>query len=729
MDQFDVYGQLIEAGQGRLASLAFGGDAALAKGGKRPDTSVTIVALQSAPVTLNEQGEGEVSVNIPDFNGELRLMAQAWSDDRYGMAEAKTVIAAPLIAELSTPRFLAGGDQTTLALDLSNLSGKAQTLDVRVSVEGQLEPVDEGGQTVELKQGQRTTLRIPVKAWGGLGQGKVKVTVNGLDLPGENLPPFSREWTLGVRPAYPALLKHYRAVLKDQPWNLPPGALDQFDASGREALLSLSSRPPLNLGAQISALKAYPYGCLEQTASGLYPSLYADDALLKRLSIKGESDAERKRKIEIGIERLLGMQRYNGSFGLWGADGEEEYWLTAYVTDFLLRARDQGFAVPPEALKKASERLLRYVQERNLIEVDYSDNADHTRFAVQAYAGMVLARSQQAPLGALRSLFERRTEARSGLPLVQLAIALQKMGDQPRADQALQAGLATQRNANEWLADYGSPLRDQAMILALLGENDLAKGKREERLFTLSDQLAASPYLSTQERNSLFLAGRLGFAKPEADWKVLLDGSGGVHELNNQQSTLDLEGKLLSGNLSLTNQSETPVYQQLTVSGYPQVPPTAGGDNLSIRRDYLGMNGQPLNLRSLNSGDLVLVHLAVSAKQRVPDALVVDLLPAGLELENQNLAQSAASLENASSQVKEWRESMQNASLKHQEFRDDRYVAALNLDGYGTTHLLYLARAVTPGTYRVPPPQVESMYRPNWQAVGETPADLVIKGR
>ena len=202
-----------------------------------------------------------------------------------------------------------------------------------------------------------------------------------------------------------------------------------------------------------------------------------------------------------------------------------------------------------------------------------------------------------------------------------------------------------------------------------------------------------------------------------------------MRELNNQQSTLELDGKLLSSDLALSNQGEAPVYQQLTVSGYPQVPPAAGGNNLSIRREYLGMNGQPLNLRNLNSGDLVLVHLAVSAKQRVPDALVVDLLPAGLELENQNLAQSAASLENASSQVKEWRESMQNASLKHQEFRDDRYVAAMNLDGYGTTHLLYLARAVTPGTYRVPPPQVESMYRPNWQAVGETPVDMVIKGR
>ena len=73
--------------------------------------------------------------------------------------------------------------------------------------------------------------------------------------------------------------------------------------------------------------------------------------------------------------------------------------------------------------------------------------------------------------------------------------------------------------------------------------------------------------------------------------------------------------------------------------------------------------------------------------------------------------------------------SVQNANVVHQEFRDDRYVAAMNVDPYGVTHLLYLARAVTPGTYRVPPVQVESMYRPNWQAVGESPGDMVILGR
>ncbi|WP_313644127.1 alpha-2-macroglobulin [Pseudomonas sp.] len=725
-DQLDIYGQLIEAGQGRLASLAFGGDAAMAKGGKRPNTTVTIVAQQSLPVTLDEQGQGQATVDIPDFNGELRLMAQAWTDEHFGVAEGKTVVAAPLVAELSAPRFLAGGDRTSL--DLANLSGRAQQLQVEVSTDGQLSLAGSAQQNIALAEDQRTTLLVPVVAAGGLGQGKVQVRVNGLQLPGEPGGAFEREWTLGVRPAYPAMLKHYRVALNDQPWFLPEGDLAAFEPAGLEASLALSSRPPLNLAEQIRALEAYPYGCLEQTASGLYPSLYADEASLKRLGIKGEPAAVRKRKIEMGIEHLLGMQRYNGSFGLWSSDSEEEYWLTAYVTDFLLRARDQGYGVPAEALKKANERLLRYVQERNLIEVDYSENAEHTRFAVQAYAALVLSRSQQAPLGALRSLFERRADARSGLPLVQLAVALDKMGDKPRSQQALQAGLGISRSKG-WMADYGSSLRDQALILALLQESQLASDQVDQRLFALSDELAANRWLSTQERNALYLAGRGLLGKPQAPWKARLDSAGEVRELSDGEAGMKLEGPLLASPLSVQNQGSETLYQQLTLSGYPRQAPAAGGTGMEIRREYLGMNGQALNLQNLRSGELVLVHLAVKSAERVPDALVVDLLPAGLELENQNLAQSAASLDNASSAVKQWRESMQNASIVHQEYRDDRYVAAVQLDGYATTHLLYLARAVTPGTYRVPPPQVESMYRPNLQALGETTGDLTVRAR
>ncbi len=731
VDQLDVYGQLIDASQGRLAKLAFGGDSAMAAGGKRPDTKVLIVAIQAQPISLNDQGEGEVSLDIPDFNGELRLMAQAWSSDTFGMAETKTVVAAPLVAELSAPRFLAGGDETSVALDLSNLSGAAQQLDVQITASGQLKLSSPAAasHSVQLTDGQRSTLHIPVRALGGYGQGTLSVSVNGVQVPNEASTPFSREWTIGVRPAYPAQIQQYRSVLNDQPWTLPADALDIFESAGLQGRLEVSSRPPLNLGEQIRALKAYPYGCLEQTTSGLYPSLYADPAILKRLGIASEPAAQRQRSIELGIERLLGMQRHNGSFGLWGADSREEYWLTAYVTDFLLRAREQGFAVPPDALEKANQRLLRYVQEPHLIDADYSDNLEHTRFAVQSYAGYVLARTQQAPLGALRSLYERSEDSRSGLPLVQLAIALQNMGDQPRADSALAAGLTQPRSRKEWLGDYGSPLRDDALIFALLEEYDLAADSRDQRLFELADEAAVDSYLSTQERNALYLAGRNLLSKPEPQWNAALHSGAFQFDLSNQQSAITLQPPELATPLSLSQSGDNKLYQQLTLSGYPRKAPAAGGTVLSIERDYLGLDGKPLNLANLNSGDLVLVHIAVRADERVPDALVVDLLPAGLELENQNLAQSAASLEDASAEVKDWMQAMQNADIQHQEFRADRYVAALEVNDYQTNHLLYLARAVTPGRYRVPPPLVESMYRPTWQALGVTADWLVVKAR
>ena len=109
--------------------------------------------------------------------------------------------------------------------------------------------------------------------------------------------------------------------------------------------------------------------------------------------------------------------------------------------------------------------------------------------------------------------------------------------------------------------------------------------------------------------------------------------------------------------------------------------------------------------------------------------LAFGTLPAGLELENQNLANSAASLTENGSEIQNLINQMQQEDIQHIEFRDDRFVAALSVNEGQHATLVYLARAVTPGRYRVPPPQVESMYRPQWQAVGETADWLVVKGR
>src|SRR5690606_6621295 len=106
-----------------------------------------------------------------------------------------------------------------------------------------------------------------------------------------------------------------------------------------------------------------------------------------------------------------------------------------------------------------------------------------------------------------------------------------------------------------------------------------------------------------------------------------------------------------------------------------------------------------------------------SANQSIPDALIVDRVPAGLEIENLNLSQSP--------EMQDWQiggiqvaDAMANPAIKHREFRDDRYVAAVSLDRRAT-EVFYMVRAVTPGRYAVPSTVAEDMYRPELRGVGE----------
>lgn len=724
-DIYDIYGQVIE-GQGRLAALRFGGDGdELNRGGKPPVNHVTIVAQQAQPVVLNENGEGTVQLPIGDFNGELRVMAQAWTADSFGSSDAKVIVAAPLIADISMPRFLAGGDESRLALDVSNLTDTPQNLTVSLTASGLVSLMENPELKVSLKAGARKTLFIPVRAHEGFGDGEINAQISGLNVPGETFAPSQKQWKIGVRPAFPSQTVNSGVMLNPgESWQVPASHISGFSPDTLEGRLLLSGRPPLNLARYISELKAYPYGCLEQTTSGLFPSLYTSAAQLKALGIAGESDDKRRAAIDIGISRLLEMQREDGGFSLWDKTGPEEYWGTVYVTDFLVRATEQGYSVPGDVLDRANNRLLRYLQDPALMALRYSENAAASKFAVQAYAGLVLARQQKAPLGALRELWNKHNAAASGLPLVQLGVALKLMGDATRSQDAINTGLNTTRNERAgWLGDYGSELRDNALILNLMEENKLLAQQQAGLLQNLSDQAYGQTWLSTQESNALFMAGR-GWQNQPASWQVESSLSGEPLRGDKAQTFMLNADKLAA--LHLTNNSDSPVWVRLDSVGYPQQAPQPSGNVLKIERQFLASDGTVKSLDKLRSGELVMVWLDISASKTVPDALVVDLVPAGLELENQNLANASASLSETGGTVADLVNRMQQQDIQHIEFRDDRFVAALSVNEGEHATLVYLARAVTPGRYTVPVPQVESMYVPAWRATGSSTGTLTI---
>jgi uncharacterized protein YfaS (alpha-2-macroglobulin family) len=188
----------------------------------------------------------------------------------------------------------------------------------------------------------------------------------------------------------------------------------------------------------------------------------------------------------------------------------------------------------------------------------------------------------------------------------------------------------------------------------------------------------------------------------------------------------ELSAADLDAGVSVQPTSQAAIFATLDVAGIPKAAPAPDDSQIDVRRSYFTTDGKPWSGDTLKEGDTLIVELSIEARMNIPDALVTDLLPGGLEVENLNLsgAQQWAGVVIDGITLSD---RSQAAEVRHEEFRDDRYVAALKLDKGQTAHVFYLVRAVSPGTYLVPPPMIEDMYLAQMRGIGKSePASLKV---
>jgi hypothetical protein len=718
-DQHDIYGRLIEKMQGQKGKLKFGGDNT-PKATRSLPKKVKLVDLFSGPVMLNEQGEAEIPLALPDFNGTLRLMAVVAGSDRFGAKDMEMVVAAPLVAELATPRFLSFGDSAIVALDLHNMSGAAQQF--RISLNGgEGVSLRDGERTVTLKDQEKRTLRFPVEARSVPGLHTVSVKIAGDQIK------LERSFPLMVQAATSQQQFTRRYSLK------PGESLDIKDAdlSGLHrgsvlAHVALSNKAPIDVRAAVQGLLTYPYGCAEQTTSTAYPHVFIDEESARRFGLTPYTREKRAEMLEHAIARLGAMQAPNGGFSLWGNVSEYEYWLSAYVTGFLQDAREQGFGVPDAMYGKAMDFLLRGLQDgvSRLPATPRTDGGksdgfwhedrqrDNGRFGVLAYGAYVLAKEKKAPLSTLRQLHELRAQAHSGLSLIHLGIALRLMGDQDKSNAAIGEGVRKNRDSGYWWWDYGSPLRDAALSYALLERHQIAVDGRENLIAAIAGEMEKNRYYSTQEKLALFLVGRNYGNAAEGQWSASMTVGGKQEDISSKSAYFrELSASELANGLKLNNTHKDRLFVELSLTGNPVKQPAAKNDPIELTRSVHAPDGSVIAGRSLKVGESVIVHLTARSNTPIGNGMIVDRIPAGLEIENLNIVQGEqmgtvkiANLNPA--------EAMSDSRIKHVEFRDDRFVAAARIDG-NVLHLFYRARVVTPGKFVVPPLYAEDMYRPD----------------
>lgn len=753
-DLLDMYGKLIEKMDGTKGRLKWGGDAAMRGDTRTLPKKVKLVDLFSGPVTLDAKGEADIPLDVPDFNGTLRLMAVAFTADRYGSADAEMIVAAPVVAELSTPRFITPGDRAAIALDVTNLTGATQTFAVSLEARDPLAIADGQPRTITLKNQQRTTLRYTATATGSYGLGLMRLSVSSQG--SADAVHIVRESVLQVEPAQAPESQVRRLRLMPGESVRPDAAwMAGYYPDSATVSLTVSDRPPFNVERIVKNLLTYPYGCTEQTISAAWPWLLMDADTARLYGVKDFSATARQDRVDRALQRLSGMQGASGAYALWGGPaGSRDVWLTAYAVGFLQDVRERGFSVPDATLDRSRGWLLQQVQhapsgfgtwsavlraavQAGRIPADAQNvlREDHRRFAGLAAASLVLARDGKAPLATVRQLFDNYQErARSPLPLIQLAAAFKLMGDADRSRAALDAAMARpygfgtmHGGVDEWLGDYGSAVRDLALSYALMRQYDMAHPRREVLLTDLAARLAGRSYFSTQEEMALLLAARAAGPGTGGSWEVTL--SKGVERTvlqGGDDRTVPLAVKDIGG-VQLTNTGTQPVFAEFDIQGTAVQAPAPRADIIRLQRQWYRPDGTAWDGGTLQTGDMLVVWIRADASQAIPDGLITDRVPAGLEVENLNLSQNP--------DMNDWTiaqhrvaDALADPRIKHTEFRDDRYVAAVAL-GQGPVDIFYLLRVVTPGRYVVPSTVAEDMYRPEVRGVGASWGDIEIRDR
>jgi len=694
MEIRDLYGRLIDRMQGLPGVVRSGGDA-LNLTIKGPPPTEELLAYHSGIVKLDARGQARVAVDIPDFNGTVRVMAMAWGAEGVGHAVRDLTVRDPIVVTPTLPRFLAPGDRSRVLLSLDAVEGPGGEVGLAVAAEGgQVQVAPESARSsLTLAAGQRAQTSVALQAES---VGEARLNIDLLTPDGQALRKTLR---LPVRANAPRTSRTEAVTLQ-------PGEGLTLDAerladrvTGTGVLtISIGGAGRLDVAGLLMALDRYPYGCAEQLTSRALPLLYLNE-VAQAIGLAGEGGV--RARVQAAIGEILAKQDSNGSFGLWGNDGGGDTWLDAYVTDFLTRAREKGYAVPEVPFQLALDNLHNGLSSTP----DFSSGGEDI-----AYALYVLARNGRAAIGDLRYYADTKLDAfASPLAVAQLAAALAIQGDRPRAEGLFRTALGRFMQGHDdrrWRSDYGSLLRDGAGLLTLAAESDSSALNLQSLAQRLQALWASESYTSTQEQAWLLLAARALMQSSEQP-ALSVDGATQVGFF---QRRLD-ESQLAVRPLSIVNRDTRPVEALVTVTGVPRVPEPPGGQGYRIERAYYDLDGRRVRLAEVEQGARLVAVLTVEASAPRQARLILDdPLPAGLEIENPHLI-GAGDLAGIPWLGLE-------SEAQHTEFRADRFIAAIDREADDPVRfqLAYRLRAVSPGVFAHPAATVEDMYRPSLRA-------------
>lgn len=679
---WDMYDQVLGGYGGTIDRLlSLGGDGVAALVDAPQAQRFKPVVMHLGPYYLKAGEKRNHNIKMPNYVGAVRVMVVASDRKRWGSAEKKVAVKSDLMIQPTLPRVVSPGETFTLPVNVYAMNDNIRSAEIKVTTNNMATVSGQNIQTLQFTgQGDKLvnfSLKIPEKP------GVLKVDIAATSGSTRS----TQQVEIDVRlPNPPQTEVVSTTIAPGQKWT---GKIPLPGMQGtNEATVELSQMPAINLQKRLQFLIQYPYGCLEQTLSTVFPQLY----LAALTDVTPEQAQQIRANIQGGIQALRKYSLPSGGFTYWPGENVRDSWTNSYAGHFLIEAVKAGYTVDRTMLEGWRSATKKDAQA-------YVPRQYYREDVIQAYRLYTLALDGQPQWGLMNRLKVERDLDPIAIWMLAGAYALGKRND---AAQALIDKLSTDIKPYQELAfTYGSDMRDEAIIL----ETFLQMGKESDAMAIarkVAALLSSDNWYSTQSTSWALLAmGKLaGEFSGEPMKAVISQGSKVVENLSSTKGIAIRPLDETNENITIENNSSDPLYVSVTGTGRPlRGVTTEVKNNLSIKAKYLNMQGKEISPDKLQQGQDFIVQLAVTNPGTFTSTLeqmaLSYMFPSGWELTNPRMDQFG--------------DRFKNSPLRYQDIRDDRINTFFSMDR-GVVTYSFVMTATYAGRYWLPDIMSEAMY-------------------
>ena len=657
---------------------------------------VKLVSFWSGIIETNNNGEATYTIDIPQFSGDLRIMAIGYNGKVLGSAQENMKVADPLVISVALPRFMSPGDKVKVPVTLTNTTDKETRCKANLKLEGPVQMVSEASFATSIAASKEARIEFEVEAKQDIGASKVILEAQAL---GET---FVNTTDITIRPASPLQKRSGNGTVQGGKSLTVPVDNKGFIASSVDGKLIISKNPMVQFSKRLDYLVRYPYGCIEQTISCAFPQIYFGD-LVNTLYVNDNIKTDAVRNVQFALDKIKLMQLYNGGLTYWPGGGYESWWSSAYAAHFTLEAKKAGFEVDEQFLNSLLKYIKKQLEKKELVTYYYNyDKRRQIAPREAVYSLYILALAGEKPTSLL-NYYNARTDQLSLDSRYMLAAAYALTGNKSKAAEVLPIAFEGEKSNKSTGGSFYSPLRDEALALNVLMEIDPQHPQVGIMAKHVSDALSHNRYISTQEAIfSLLAMGKVAKIATATDIKgsVKIAGRNAGNFDNNDLSIslTDLGNKTVE----LSTQGTGQLYYYWETEGITSDGTYVEEDSyLKVRKSFYTRNGGQVTNNTFKQNDLVLIELSLSGtiSQYVENIAVCDILPACFEIENPRLTDLPPGLS-----YPHYR-----SNYDYMDIRDDRIIFFTGVSN-STVYFYYLVRVVSKGTFNMGPVGADAMY-------------------